>query len=92
MQTNGNGGQKMSGFGLYVFKLMASRGITRQKELRFWLKTNGYETTPQNLSNWLHGTHPPQRFVQCLVEALALNAAEESELYRKYVWESRLSA
>jgi hypothetical protein len=81
--------QKLTGFGLCVFRLMTARGMIQQKELLMRLRGVGYRTNPQNLSNWLHGTQPPLAFVQAVVKAMALTPVEEDELYRSYVWESK---
>lgn len=80
---------RRTGFGLYVYRLMVDRGMTEQKELLEVLRGVGYDTVAQNLSNWLSGTRPPKEFLAALIQALELSAAEEVELYRKYVWEAR---
>lgn len=88
-----NGGSKpYSGFGYYVHELMSQRRITQQKELARLLRNKAnFQTRPQNLSNWFHGTQPPPDYLRALVKALDLTDEEKTELYRKYVEESRLN-
>lgn len=86
-------GKPMSGFGYYVHKLMSSRRITRQKQLIQRLKNRAdFHVRPQNLSNWFHGTQPPTEYLQALIITLELTQEEKTELYRKYVEESRLGS
>ncbi len=95
MARKDEGESGMSGFGYYVFELMARRQMGKQSELAFRLRASedGYDIkAPQNLSNWLRGTQPPLEFVKALVRVLELTPEEENTLYRKYVQESRRSA
>lgn len=92
IDENGDG-KPMSGFGYYVHRLMSSRRITRQKQLAQRLKSRAnFDVRPQNLSNWFHGTQPPTEYLQALIIALELTEEEKTELYRKYVEESRLES
>lgn len=88
--SNSDHHSRKSGFGLYVNYLMATRGVTNQKELLERLEGVGYKTVPQNLSNWMSGTRPPERFLIALVDALQLSEEQEFELYRKYINEVRV--
>lgn len=90
LANNPDGNSGKSGFGLYVHFLMASRGITNQKALLELLEGIDYKVPAQNLSNWLSGTRPPERFLTALEEVLELSEEQKSELYRKYIYEVRV--
>ena len=89
---SGEGSGKLSGFGSFVYELMARRGMSKQVELLWIMRQHGRETKPQNLSVWLRGTQPPLWFVQVLEEGLKLTPPEKAELHERYIWESKRGA
>jgi hypothetical protein len=83
----------LSGFGTFVYELLwRHRGIIKvqQKALHQLLTEEaGFDTSKQNVSNWLRGTQPSTEFMQALFKIFDLSDQEERELYRKFIWESR---
>lgn len=91
--TEKTGGQAvgMTGFGLEVWKLAASRGVTTQRELsRRILKSTGEQVSFDAVRNYLYGrsTVPPG-FPRQVASALHLDESERTSLAMAYAFGQR---
>lgn len=79
---------EMTGFGLVVWRLMAARGITTQRELARRINgATGEEVSFDTVRNYLYGrsvAHPS--FVRQLVDTLSLDEEERRQLADAYAF------
>lgn len=81
-------GQRMTDFGLTVWRLMAARGITTQRDLaRAVENATGEALSFDTVRNYLYGrsvVHPS--FTRQLVAALGLTEEEKRDLADAFAW------